>query len=202
MSVMDDRLYRSRSDRMIAGVAGGLAEHYELDPSLVRIGWALLILVTGGLFLLLYIVMVIVVPEEPGVTTPGDRPAWSTEPTPAASAAAASSGVDPSPSASTGSPSADAAVAAAAADPTTGWAAPAGAAPAAAPSGREARRAARAARRDTSAPLIFGAILVLIGALAFAGQVFPALDWDLLWPLVLIVIGVALVVAALRRRPS
>ena len=199
---MDDRLYRSRSDRMIAGVAGGLAEHYELDPSLVRIGWALLILVTGGLFLLLYIVMVIVVPEEPGVATPGDTPGWSTEPTPAASAAAASSGVDPSPSASTGSPGADAAVAAAAADPTTGWAAPAGAAPAAAPSGREARRAARAARRETSAPLIFGAILVLIGALAFAGQVFPALDWDLLWPLVLIVIGVALVVAALRRRPS
>ena len=34
---MDDRLYRSRDERMIAGVAGGLAERLDLDPSLVRI---------------------------------------------------------------------------------------------------------------------------------------------------------------------
>ena len=46
---MDDRLYRSRNDRMLAGVAGGLAEHYDLDPSLVRIGWALLILGFGAI---------------------------------------------------------------------------------------------------------------------------------------------------------
>ena len=40
---MNDRLYRSRSDRMLAGVAGGLAEHFDLDPSLVRVLWAILI---------------------------------------------------------------------------------------------------------------------------------------------------------------
>ena len=98
---MDDRLYRSRTDRMIAGVAGGLAEHYDLDPSLVRIGWALLILFTGGLFFLLYIVMAIVVPEEPlggragcadghrwlgrgpGVEHRPDRPRTDADPSPA-----------------------------------------------------------------------------------------------------------------------
>lgn len=62
---MNDRLYRSRDDRIIAGVAGGLAEQYRLDPSLVRIIWAVLILPTGGLALLLYVLMAFIVPEEP-----------------------------------------------------------------------------------------------------------------------------------------
>jgi phage shock protein PspC (stress-responsive transcriptional regulator) len=60
---MGNRLYRSRDDRMIAGVAGGVAEYFDLDPSLVRIAWALLALV-GGFGVLLYIVMAIVVPDE------------------------------------------------------------------------------------------------------------------------------------------
>ena len=62
---MNRRLYRSPDDRVLAGVAGGMAETYDFDPSLVRIAWALLILVTGGLFLLLYIVMALVVPLRP-----------------------------------------------------------------------------------------------------------------------------------------
>lgn len=58
------RLYRSRSDRMIAGVAGGLAQYLNVDPTLVRLGFVVLSL-AGGPGLLLYIVMWIVVPEEP-----------------------------------------------------------------------------------------------------------------------------------------
>ena len=61
---MNDRLYRSRADRMIAGVAGGLAQSMRLDPSLVRIVWAILVFATGGIALVIYIVMAIVVPEE------------------------------------------------------------------------------------------------------------------------------------------
>ena len=60
-----DRLYRSRDDRMLAGVAGGLAEMWGADPSLVRVIWALLVIFTGGLAFLVYIVMALVVPEEP-----------------------------------------------------------------------------------------------------------------------------------------
>ena len=71
---MNDRLYRSRSDRMLAGVAGGLAERFDLDPSIVRVGWAILTILSGGIFLLIYIVMAIVVPEEPASA---DRAAWS-----------------------------------------------------------------------------------------------------------------------------
>jgi phage shock protein C len=59
-----NRLYRSRHDRMLAGVAGGLAEMWGADPSLVRVIWALLVIFTGGVALLVYIVMALVVPEE------------------------------------------------------------------------------------------------------------------------------------------
>lgn len=71
---MGYRLYRSRRDRMLAGVAGGLAEMWGADPSLVRIVWALLVVFTGGIALLVYIVMAIVVPEEDVVLGPGGAP--------------------------------------------------------------------------------------------------------------------------------
>ena len=60
---MAERLYRSRDDRMLAGVAGGVAEMLDADPSIVRIAWALLAILTGGIALVVYIVMAIVVPE-------------------------------------------------------------------------------------------------------------------------------------------
>ncbi len=62
---MNRRLYKSRTDRVIGGVAGGVAQYLDMDPSLVRIVWAILALVTGGLMLLVYLVMWIVVPEAP-----------------------------------------------------------------------------------------------------------------------------------------
>jgi phage shock protein C len=65
-----DRLYRSRDDRMLAGVAGGLAELWGADPSLVRVIWALLVVFTGGVALIVYIVMAVVIPEEPDVPPP------------------------------------------------------------------------------------------------------------------------------------
>jgi phage shock protein PspC (stress-responsive transcriptional regulator) len=58
------RLYRCRNDRRLAGVAGGVAEFFELDPSLVRLFWVLSIFV-GGIGLFLYVAMAIIVPLEP-----------------------------------------------------------------------------------------------------------------------------------------
>jgi phage shock protein C len=66
---MNRRLYRSRRDSVLGGVAGGVADYLDVDPSIVRIIWAILALVTGGLFLVLYIVMWIVVPEGPSAAT-------------------------------------------------------------------------------------------------------------------------------------
>ena len=58
------RLYRSRSDRMLTGVCGGIGKHYNIDPTIVRIIFAILALgwLTG---LLLYIILSVVIPEEP-----------------------------------------------------------------------------------------------------------------------------------------
>jgi phage shock protein C len=58
------RLYRCRHDRRLAGVAAGVAEFFGLDPTLVRLLWVLTIFV-GGIGLLLYIGMAIIVPLEP-----------------------------------------------------------------------------------------------------------------------------------------
>jgi phage shock protein C len=66
---MRRRLYRSRRDSVLGGVAGGVADYLDVDPSIVRIVWAVLALLTGGLFLVLYIVMWIVVPQDPGSVT-------------------------------------------------------------------------------------------------------------------------------------
>lgn len=64
---MNDRLYRSVDDRVIAGVCGGLAVRFALDPSLVRVLWVVVALVTGVFpLLILYVIMAAVVPEEPG----------------------------------------------------------------------------------------------------------------------------------------
>ncbi len=99
---MNDRLYRSRTDRMLAGVAGGVADRFELDPSLVRVLWAVLVVLSGGIFLLIYIVMAIVVPEEPlavgshgGWTATGSS-GWSSS-WPSSSATGAPSGPVPGP---------------------------------------------------------------------------------------------------------
>ena len=60
---METRLYRSRSDRMICGVCGGLAKYFDIDPTIVRI-IAVLLAFANGLGILAYIIMAIVVPQE------------------------------------------------------------------------------------------------------------------------------------------
>jgi len=64
MNVENRKLYRSRSDRMIAGVAGGLGEYLKMDATIVRLLFVLFAL-AGGPGLLVYLVMLLVVPEEP-----------------------------------------------------------------------------------------------------------------------------------------
>jgi phage shock protein C len=58
------RLYRSRKNAMIAGVCGGLAEYFNIDPTWMRLIFILLFLV-GGSALLIYIIMWLIVPLEP-----------------------------------------------------------------------------------------------------------------------------------------
>lgn len=61
----DKKLYRSRKNRMIAGVASGIGEYLNIDPTVIRLLF-LLLLFGGGSGLILYIVLWIIIPEEPG----------------------------------------------------------------------------------------------------------------------------------------
>jgi len=60
---MEKRLYRSRTDRMIWGVCGGLAEYFNVDPTLVRVVFVLLALMSG-IGIIAYIILAIVMPRE------------------------------------------------------------------------------------------------------------------------------------------
>jgi phage shock protein C len=170
---MTNRLYRSRDDRMLAGVAGGLADYWDADPSLIRLIWALLVIATGGVALVVYIVMAIVVPEE------GQYPMTRAEAAPEAAGQATSE-----------------------TQAATGVAAP----PAYAVDPREARRAARAARhaerranRGNTGPVLIGAFLIVLGAFFLVREWLPQIDFDWVWPAMLIVLGVAVLVASIRR---
>ncbi len=61
---MAERIYRSRLDRKLAGVCGGIAEYFDIDPSLVRIVFVLLAFF-NGFGVLAYLICWIVLPEQP-----------------------------------------------------------------------------------------------------------------------------------------
>jgi phage shock protein PspC (stress-responsive transcriptional regulator) len=66
---MEKRLLRSQTDRVIAGVCGGLATFLNLDSTLVRLIFAVLTLASGGTFLVVYIILWAITPE-PGPASP------------------------------------------------------------------------------------------------------------------------------------
>ena len=61
--VKSKKLYRSKKHRMIAGVCGGLGEYFDIDPTLIRLGWVILTL-GMGIGLLAYIIAWIIIPEK------------------------------------------------------------------------------------------------------------------------------------------
>jgi phage shock protein C len=147
---MNRRLYRSRTDSVLGGVCGGIADYLDVDPSIVRIIWAVLGIVTGGVFVVLYIVMWIVVPEAPEfpAATPGAEAEGAARP--------------------------------------TGMTAP----------------AAPRRRGSGSGSLIFGLLLVGLGAYFLVREYLPQIDVDALWPIGLVLLGLLLVLASLRNQRS
>jgi phage shock protein PspC (stress-responsive transcriptional regulator) len=59
------KLHRSKTDRMIAGICGGLGEMYSIDPTLIRLIVALIGLFTAGTAILVYVLGWIIIPEAP-----------------------------------------------------------------------------------------------------------------------------------------
>lgn len=62
-------LKRSRTNRMISGVCGGIADYFEIDPTVVRLAWVIITALTNGIGILAYLIAVLVVPEEAPPTT-------------------------------------------------------------------------------------------------------------------------------------
>lgn len=67
------RLYRSESDRKIAGICGGLAEYFDIDPVIPRIVFVAL-LIGAGSGLLLYIIMWFIIPTESDIKSTTHAP--------------------------------------------------------------------------------------------------------------------------------
>ena len=74
---MEKKLYRSRADKKICGVCGGLAKYLELDVTIVRLICALLVVFTG-VGLLAYLIAALVIPSEPNDTVREPREPWET----------------------------------------------------------------------------------------------------------------------------
>ena len=130
-SSQDRRLYRSRSNRVLAGVCGGIADHYGSDPTAVRLLTLVLGLFTGIFpMIVLYLVAAIVLPDHEGASSDPTRPRVASD----------------------------------------------------------------------QVALLFGALLVLVGIAGLA-TVWIHVQWDAVWPLVLIGLGAAVLFAATRPRP-
>jgi phage shock protein C len=176
-----DRLYKSRDDRMLAGVAGGVAEMLDADPSIIRIVWAVLIVLTGGIALIVYVIMAIVVPDAPD-TPAGDLVATPAAPVPTSVGDASAGQVPPG-----------------------SWLAPDGSTVAMAAAAAPTRRAGRRDPDDRArGGFIAGVVLIVIGAFFLVRQFVPSIDPGLWWPIAAIALGLLLLVVAVvpPRRPG
>jgi len=151
---MNKRMYKSRKNRMIAGVAGGIAEYIDVDPTLIRLAFVLLVF-AGASGIIIYIVLAIILPEQESIVPP-----------------ASSSGTPPADIA--GQP-----------------------APEVAPDFSPRRYSES---RNKGAQVIgLGIIALGILFLLINFGVFSWLEWGVIWPVVLIAIGLLLILGRARR---
>ncbi len=60
------RIYRSKNDRRISGVCGGIAEYFDVDPTIIRIAWVIISVFSASVpGLLIYFLCAIIIPDEP-----------------------------------------------------------------------------------------------------------------------------------------
>jgi phage shock protein C len=64
MNTTEKKLTRSTTDRKVAGVCGGLADYFGIDPTVTRVGFIVTTLFTGGAAALAYLAMMIVMPTD------------------------------------------------------------------------------------------------------------------------------------------
>ncbi|MCK9421747.1 MAG: PspC domain-containing protein [Bacteroidales bacterium] len=170
------RLYRSLTDRKIAGVAGGLGEYFVMDPLLIRLVFVILLLAGGGGFII-YLVLWIVTPENPyRVQTNINHPVGETQPF-NETASGADNRQPEYESQKTGE------------DTSSG---------STVNNSSEAKKSPLSKHKRGS--LIGGLVLITIGALFLADELIPQVNFGDLWPLILVAIGVGLLINAITNR--
>lgn len=167
---MENRLYRSRTNRMIGGVCGGLGEYFGIDPTIVRIVFVLLAL-ADGLGILAYILLWVLMPKQERIGAPPRR--VIEENIQEVAQESQRMGEEIGALFKGGGP-------------TT-------------PEVEEVEPP-RASRRPERA-LLAGGLLILLGFVFLLNNLnwFWWLDFDILWPLILIAIGVAIVIDRMWR---
>jgi phage shock protein C len=196
---MNERLYRTVEDRMLLGVMGGISLRLGMDPSIVRVIYAIVTVVSGIFPLVIaYAVMAFVIPDAPpgweafmraagrgGDAGTGARgpTAWGT-PGPTGWDAGAAAG-----------PAWGEAAAAAGAAAGPAWGEGLGAPASSGPATTDGR-----SRGDPRVGAIVGGLVLLgLGLLFLLVQLVPDLDWGLAGPVALVALGVILVIGSIRR---
>ena len=161
---MQNKLYRSQSDRMLFGVCGGLAKYFGIDSTIMRIIVVLLALVTG-IGILVYIILAFIVPlEGSGKITPKEIVMDNV-----AEAKTTAQGLGQDIKDTFSGDKGD--------------------------SEETAREQAK--RRNT-----FGLILIIIGIFLLLGTfgVFHWAKWSVVWPVILILVGLLIIVSISRKK--
>jgi len=137
---MNKKLYRLRENRMIAGVCGGIAEYFNIDPTIIRIIWILFGFFTYGTGVIAYIIAIIVIPEvspssfenQQGSSTEGYKYGINLD--------------------------------------------------------------------SIKSRIVLGSALVLLGVFLIGRNFLPWLNFNILWPVILIVIGILIIFAGWRKK--
>ena len=183
------RLHRSANDRWIAGVAAGVADYLNVDPTLVRILWLISIPLTSFISAVAYLIMVVVVPlegtdwQQPSPWQPGGAPP-------------SGSGFVPgtTPPAATETPPSGAAAPSAEPAPSTGpsyaWD----------PRWQGSADRPHEGGHGNVAGIAFGVLLIVMGGLFAWHELDPRINLGLTWPLAVVVVGIVLVVSSVGVR--
>lgn len=164
-------LYRSRSDSMLGGVCAGIADYFELDPTVVRLLAVLAAALSGGGAIIAYLIFWVVVPEEPQSPSEGGHAmAADPPPTPAADRQPPPPPAQPVDESSRSVP-----------PPAPPLATPTPSSPPPPPPAR------------SRGPVWFGLALVFVGVVLLVQMFVPQVRLWQFWPLVLIVWGVVMI---------
>lgn len=152
---MQNRIYRSKNDRVISGVCGGIAKYFDVDPTIIRILWVI-ITITFGVGILAYIICALVIPERSTLERSNPREEYVVEP-----------------KKSTGSSSNY--------------------------SSAELYYENEDGDDNSRNRILIGILLICIGVIVFIKRYIPRLDFDNLWPLLLIIGGVYIIYSQRRQ---